>query len=184
MNRTSIAKYACLLLIPMALFAFNNSKKPPKIADAPGLIEWTGIAGWTAKGDFTRWEFKKAKVPGGDFENVQIEVVVDMNSVNTENKDLENHLRQMDYFGVKKFPLATITIDGAMKNEDGSYSAMAQFTIREITQDIAIDFTVEGEEAPYTVKGSSEIQRKDFDISGDGPKNNVPLAFEVTIPAK
>jgi len=180
MNRTSIAKYALLLLIPVALFAFNN--KQPKIGEAPGLIEWTGIAGWTAKGNFTRWEFKKAKVAKGDFEDIQIEVVVDMNSVNTDNKDLESHLRQMDYFGVKKFPLATITIDGAMKNDSGTYSAVAQFTIREITQDIPVEFTVEGEEAPYTVKGTSEINRRDFDISGDGPKNNVPLAFEVTLP--
>ncbi len=151
-----------------------------KSGDAPGIIRFVANAGWTAIGTFDKWRFDKWNLPDGDFTKVKALIVVDMASVKQEKKGLEDHLKEDDYLDVKGFPQATILIDGASKVAEGTYTTEAIMDLKGTQKEVPLSFTVEGN----TVSGTGELLRKEFNVGGKGPKNEVGIEFTFTIPAQ
>jgi len=146
----------------------------------PGTIEFIGEAGSPNTFIFRKWEFTKAEVPNGDFEKVMVEVDINTSSMQTKWKDLEKSLKKKkDYFYVKKFPSAVIKINGAKKQADGSYITQAALTLKGKTNMVPLTFTVDGNNQ---IKGKGMLNRRDFKFTGDGPKDEVPITFDVTLP--
>ena len=169
-----------LLVMAGIVLSSNAPQGKDKIGEAPGKISFTGIAGWEAHGHFENWEFADLQVPNDDFSEVQATILVSMKSVYVENNDLRKHLLKPDYFGAKKWPDATITIEGALETDDRSFSTMAIVNIKGVEQEVALEFTV-SEEKPYHVKGSGELNRRLFNIYGDGPEDGVPIEIDVVL---
>ncbi len=152
-----------------------------EIMEAPGRIEFIGEAGSPNLFVFKKWSIDKAEVPAGDMEKVQVELTIETGSLATDWKDLEKNIRKKkDYFYARKFPKATVTIDGATRQDDGSYTTDAMLTLKGITKPVTLTFTA-SEEAPYLIKGTGVVKRRKFDFTGGGPKNEVPVNFELTL---
>jgi len=150
--------------------------------DTPGTIEFIGDAGSPNKFVFRKWQFTKVELPNDNFEQISIALEINTSSLQTASKDLESNIRnKKDYFYVKKFPTATVTIDGAKKQEDGSYKTNAMLSLKDKTKPVELHFTV-SDKKPYVVKGSGVIIRQQFSFKGKGPKDEVPVNFEVTLP--
>ena len=77
---------------------------------------------------------------------------------------LEGHLKNKDFFNVKEFPLATITITNAVRGSGNSYKILANLTIKGITHPIsfAADVNVNGKNFLATAK--IKIDRTKWDI--------------------
>lgn len=80
-------------------------------------------------------------ISGGEF-------VVDMKSIKDEDiKDagsrakLEGHLKSDDFFGVEKFPLSKLVLDGSSQFTDGKAIVKGSLTIKEATH--PVEFTVQ-----------------------------------------
>lgn len=76
------------------------------------------------------------------------EFVVDMKSIKNEDvKDagsrakLEGHLKSDDFFGVEKYPLSKLVLDGSSKFTDGKAIVKGSLTIKEATH--PVEFTVQ-----------------------------------------
>jgi len=152
--------------------------------ETPGTLTFIGDAGSPNLFTFNRWSIESADVPDGDFTNVKAEIVIDAGSFSADWKDLENSIRKKkDYFYVKKFPKASVKINGATLNDDGSYSTEASVTLKGKTKKVDLHFTV-SETAPYQIVGGGVIQRRQFGFSGDGPKDEVPVNFDFTFPTE
>ena len=150
--------------------------------DTPGTIQAIGNAGSDQVFTFTKWNFTKAQLPEGKMENIQLDIEINTSSLSCKWKDLEKNVKKKkDYFYVKKFPSAIISIDGATLNEDGTYTTEAMVMLRNKEKPVTLTFTV-SEEKPYQVKGEAVIQRSEFGFTGDGPKEEVPVSFEATLP--
>lgn len=148
----------------------------------PGTIEFIGDAGSPTTFTFRKWQLTKVEIPNDDLEQIKVEVEINTSSLQTSWKDLEKSIRKKkDYFYVKKFPEAFVKIDGATRQEDGSYLTQAYLELKGISKPVELQFTV-SEQKPYTVKGKGTIQRREFDFSDDGPKDEVPIRFEVILP--
>lgn len=148
-------------------------------ANVPGTLTWEANAGWTAVGTFDQWGFQSFELPNGDFTKVKAVIEVDVNSVNTEKKGLERHMREDDYLDVKGYPSALIHLDGAVKQEDGVYLAQAKLNLKGTEKVIPLSFNVsEGNQ----VTGTAELMRKDFEVGGSGPKNSVKIIFDFKAP--
>jgi polyisoprenoid-binding protein YceI len=91
-------------------------------------------------------------ITGGEF-------VVDMNSMkNTDIKDagsrarLEGHLKSADFFGVEKYPLSKLVLNGSSQFTSGKATVKGNLTIKEATH--PIEFTVQesrsGDALTYT----------------------------------
>jgi polyisoprenoid-binding protein YceI len=102
-------------------------------------------------------------------EECHFDVSVDAASVNTNNSMRDEHLRDDNYFDVKKYPrirFQSTKILPAGKN--GAFVVTGKLTIKNTTRDISFPFSEEAGPAGYLFKGNFRINRRDFQIGGNG----------------
>jgi polyisoprenoid-binding protein YceI len=118
----------------------------------------------TVTGYFDKFD-AVAYAEGDDFKNAEVEVTVDVTSVNTKQTDRNNHLKSDDFFNAEKFPQMTFK----SKSFDGA-TLTGDLTIRDITKEVSLDVDFNGIATdPYgqTKAGfevSGEISRKEFGL--------------------
>ena len=101
-----------------------------------------------------------------DFKNADFYFSVKIDSINTNNKDRDTHLRSDDFFGVEKYPELTFK----SKSFDGA-KMIGDITIKGVTQQITLDAEYNGtavdpygqNKAGFEFEGS--LNRKDFGLS-------------------
>lgn len=107
---------------------------------------------------------------------------VNVDSINTNNKTRDEHIKDKEYFDVKKFPKATIKLVNA---DEGS--GIFDLTIKGITKQVKLNVEVLGigkNQAGGEVIGmelSGAINRKDFDISKSTPNAIISDNVNITI---
>ena len=169
---------AFILLSAFTQIGIGNS------TDTPGTLQFVGNAGQATTFTVEQWSFGKVEMKGDSVQNIYAEIEMNTSSINASWKDLvDNIKKKKDYFYVKNFPKATVIINGAKKMDDGSYETDAKLTLRGIEKPVKLTFTISAEK-PYKVIGSGTITRQDFGFTGGGPKNDVPVSFEATLPLK
>lgn len=106
---------------------------------------------------------------------------VEINSINTNNKNRDEHLLASDYFDAKKFPKAQLKLV-KMNGDKGTFA----LTIRGVTKEVSLEVEIFGvtkdERSGKEVIGLSldgKINRKDFGIASGTP--NVALGEEVKL---
>jgi len=92
----------------------------------------------TVTGRFTDFEINVSQ-KGKDFENAEIDVKIMVNSITTENKRRDNHLRSSDFFAVEEFPEITFKSKSMKKVGEGLYKLIGEFTMRGVTKTIELD---------------------------------------------
>lgn len=186
-------KYIFLLVLPFTLWMCKPQSVTSNVKEtasdiifdkaSPGTLNWSANAGWDANGTFDKWKFVSLDIPENDFTRISAKIAVQISSVNHEDKGLENHLRQNDYLGAKKFPVAMIDIAGAVYDkEEKNYTTDAKVQLKGITQTVPLKFNViKGN--PTKIKGSSTLMREDYKVGDDdGVRNEVGVSFEFDLP--
>ena len=154
--------------IALALVAFvtftATAQKSKKVDASKSTINWVGkkVTG-AHEGTITLKEgaliFKGKKLVGGNF-------TVDMTTINTTDLDgkgkanLDGHLKSDDFFGVEKFPTATLVIKSLGEKGNGVYAVTADLTIKGKTESIKFDLTV----GKNTAETSLKIDRTKYGI--------------------
>jgi polyisoprenoid-binding protein YceI len=108
----------------------------------------------------------KGKLAGGTFE-------IDMNSItNTDIKqeksqhELEDHLKNTDFFDVKKYPVATFKIVKILPGKTpNNYSIQGDFAMKGITNRIFFPAIILQEKDKITAKGELMIYRSQWGIT-------------------
>ena len=167
-------------LVTAFLFLQPDTALLDQLPPAPGTIEFIGDAGTPNVFTFENWGFTKIE-NAGDPENIRVEAVFDVRSLKCDWKELEESiLKKKDYFFVKKFPEARLSINGAVATEEGKYTTEALLTLKGISKKVKLVFTI-SEEAPYTVHAEGVIQRRIFKFTGDGPEEEVPVKVDAVL---
>ena len=78
------------------------------------------------------------------FENAEISLTVDLNSVDTDNEKRDNHLKSDDFFNTEKFPEMTFTSKKFNKVDDKNYELLGDLTIRDVTKEVKLDVVLNG----------------------------------------
>lgn len=173
-----------VLTLSLGLFFSSFISYEDGTMETPGQIEFIGDAGSPNVFVFRKWAIDEVRIPDGNMEKVQVKLTIQTGSLETQWKDLEKNIRKKkDYFYIKKFPRASVTIDGAQKMADGSYTTKALLTLKGVTKPVELSFTA-SDTAPYSIKGSGTIIRQKFKFNGGGPKDEVPVNFELTLPTE
>lgn len=149
-------------------------------AEAPGEITFIGNAGGDNLFTVNNWKFDRLENLS-EPENIGVTAVLDMTSITCDWKDLEKNLhKKKDYFYSKKFSTATIHINGAEKQEDGSYLSTATLTLKGVSRELPLQFTLSGD-GPYELSAEASVDRRKFKFTGNGPKDEVPVMVKATL---
>ncbi|MCB0464132.1 MAG: YceI family protein [Aequorivita sp.] len=119
----------------------------------------------TVTGDFEKFS-GTVETTDENFKNGNFSFSAEIDSINTNNKDRDNHLKSDDFFGANEFPKLTFT----SKSFDGE-KMVGDLTIKGVTKEIILDAEYNGTAVdPYgqTKAGfefEGQINRKDFGLT-------------------
>ncbi|UUI05247.1 YceI family protein [Oceanobacillus jeddahense] len=123
-----------------------------------------------AKGTFDNFDAQINADPE-DLSNADIQVTIDVESINTRNKDRDDHLRSADFFDAENYPKITF-IATDIKKSDNNYEVTGDLTLKGTTKPVTLDVAFEGQSkdpmSGSTVagfSGSTSINRKEFGLT-------------------
>ena len=124
-------------------------------------LEFVGVqAGAEFKGAFRKFsaavDFAPDALPSSRFE-----VQIDLNSVDSMDKDRDTTIRGSDIFDVAHFPSARYVTRSITKTAAG-YAALGALTLRGVTKDVPIDFQFTPSAAGAKLDGGAKLKRLDF----------------------
>jgi polyisoprenoid-binding protein YceI len=114
----------------------------------------------------------------------KLDVVVDMTSLDSGDKERDDTLRSADMFDVAKFAQAHFTSTQITKTATG-YDAFGKLTIRGVTRDQHVAFTFrsadeQGKPAGY-LAGKTTVKRLDFGVGQGDWKSTEWVGADVTV---
>src|SRR5690606_9082724 len=92
----------------------------------------------TVKGHFENFEVD-VESENDDFKDTQINVKVDINSINTKNSDRDGHLKSPDFFNAAEYPHLTFK----STSFDGE-TLKGELSIRDITKEVSLNVDFNG----------------------------------------
>ncbi len=110
----------------------------------------------------------KITTTGDDFSNAVVEMTADVNSVNTEIEQRDNHLRSVTFFDVANFPTMTFKSKTFIKVSDTNYKVTGDLTMHGVTKTINLDVLCRVGKNPQTQKPvagfkiTGTLKRSDF----------------------
>ena len=160
---------------PVGAGAGNYSADPQQ-----SRLEFVGVqAGAEFKGTFHKFtaavQFAPDALAGSHFD-----VQIDMNSVDSQDKDRDTTVRGADIFDVAHFPTAHYVTRSFTKTATG-YAAVGALTLRGVTKDVPINFTFTPTAAGAKLDGSAKLNRLDFGAGQGDWKNTDQVANAVKV---
>ncbi|CAM1345520.1 YceI family protein [Tenacibaculum amylolyticum] len=163
--KTILKQITGVFTIALLTFSFTTLKEVKKtINTTKSTLEWKGykVTGShngtiTIKSGFLT--FDNDKLTGGS-------VTIDMASINTTDlsgdykNNLDGHLKSDDFFGVKKFPTATLVFKKVKTSGKNAYDVKADLTIKGITKPVKFKISVYGKKATASLK----VDRTQFNV--------------------
>lgn len=164
--RKIITAFICITF----LATISNAQEKLNINITKSSLKWIGeytfyFGGHDGFINFKEGYFIKTKdlLTGGEF-------IIDMNSITNRdiktkkgNESLVMHLKDSDFFDVKKYPLAKIVITSVEYFEDKSMRIRANLTIKGITKPIRFNATPNYQDRSLTAK--FKIDRRDWNVN-------------------
>lgn len=163
--KKSIKNIAAIIIVAFVTFSFTTVKKAKKEINIENSeVTWKGykVTG-SHQGTITikngNLIFDNNKLIGGHF-------TMDMPSINVTDlegklkKDLEGHLKSNDFFGVEKFPTASLVFTKVKSDGKNAYKVTGNITIKGKTEVITFNISIYGNKATASLK----IDRTKFGV--------------------
>jgi len=147
---------------------------------APSRLEFVGVqAGAEFKATFHKFTAAIDFAPDA-LANSHFDVQIDLNSVDSMDKDRDKTMRGSDIFDVAHFPTAHYVTRSFTKTAAG-YSAVGALTMHGVTKDVPIDFQFVTSPGGAKLEGTAKLKRLDFGVGqGDWKSTEwVPDAVKV-----
>jgi polyisoprenoid-binding protein YceI len=125
--------------------------------------------------DFAR---TKIEFDPTNLDDTNIEVLLQVSSINTGNAERDKHLNNEDFFDANRFPYISFIASSAKKSANGTYTLTGNLTIKDITKVVNIPFTFSQQGDMATFKGRFSINRLDYKV---GEKYSFGISKEVKI---
>lgn len=163
-----------LLFTPLLLFAFTIIDLKPVDADdsVTFVIKNFGI---NTKGSFKGLK-GSIKWDAANLSNSSFNVSVDANTINTGIDMRDNDLRKENYFNVEKYPTINFVSTAV-----SATNVTGNITIKGITKQINIPYTVKSSGNGYLFEGKFSLNRRDFNVGGSSftLSNNLEVQLKV-----
>ena len=122
-----------------------------------------------------------------DITRSSVEITIKAESVNTDVKNRDDHLRGSDFFDVAKYPDITFKSTRVEKRGDG-YAAVGMFTMHGVSREIVLPFRINGKSnfqgaTHLGVEAAVTINRRDYGMTWNATLDTggLVVANDVTI---
>jgi polyisoprenoid-binding protein YceI len=122
------------------------------------------------RGAFNEFE-GTATIDGANPDNSSVQVTIAVDSIDTRNKQRDDHIRTNDFLDVATYPQITFT-STAIKHQDGNdFEVTGDLTVRGVTKSITFPLEFQGAASdPFGnerigFEGSVVINRKDWGVN-------------------
>ncbi|MBB3115919.1 YceI family protein [Corynebacterium bovis] len=115
--------------------------------------------------------FEGTATTGPNLEDAKIELSIDVNSIDTRNKDRDGHLLGEDFFDAEKYPKITFVSTSVTAKDDSTLSVTGDLTVKGETNPVTVEFDFGGDATdPWGnlrvgFEGKAEINRRDFGLT-------------------
>ena len=123
-----------------------------------------------------------------DITRSSVEFTARVASINTDVERRDTHLRSADYFDAERYPEMTFRSTRIERRGNEQFVATGDFTLRGVTRQITIPFTLRGAVADprgarFGIEANTTINRQDFGVawSRPAPGGGLVVANEVAI---
>ncbi|MFC4556891.1 YceI family protein [Virgibacillus kekensis] len=124
-----------------------------------------------AKGTFDKFD-AVIEADVEDLTDSKVEVTIDAASINTRNKDRDDHLRSADFFDVENHPNITFVATDISKESASQYKVTGDLTVKGTTKPVTVDVEYVGQSKdPMSgnivagFNGETKINRKEFGLT-------------------
>lgn len=139
-------------------------------------------AGAATTGAFNR--FTVALAMAADGSPARLSVVVDVGSIDTQDKDRDAALRAPDIFDAGTFPQATFVADRIEHTGGNLYAAAGKLTIRGVSREVILPFLLArfaGDPPGWKIAGNMPINRLDYGVGQGEWRSTAMVGNAVTI---
>jgi polyisoprenoid-binding protein YceI len=118
----------------------------------------------------------------------RIDIKIETPPVTTNNRDVDLLLKGPNFFDVQKFPVARFVSTSVAAKGGDRYEAQGKLTIRDVTRDTVLPFTLAISDDPVqpgrlraTARGRLNLKRLDFGVGQNEWAGTGQVANEVTV---
>lgn len=97
----------------------------------------------SVKGHFNSFNVN-VRTDGDDFKTAEIDVTIDVKSIDTGIADRNNHLKSDDFFNAEKYPEITFKGSSVRQLDEEHYSVLGYLTIRGISKPVELSVELGG----------------------------------------
>ena len=149
-------------------------------------LEFIGVqAGAEFKGSFRKFTAAVDFAPDS-LASARFDVQIDLNSLDTMDKDRDKTMRGPDIFDIAHYPTAHYVTRSFTKTAAG-YTAVGALTLRGVTKDVPIDFQFVSTAGQSKIEGTAKLKRLEFGVgqgdwkSTEWVKDEVKVAFSLVL---
>jgi polyisoprenoid-binding protein YceI len=127
----------------------------------------------TVSGFFRGFE-GSVETDGEDFDSANIEFSIDINSIDTNQSQRDEHLKSPEFFDAATYPHIKFKSTSFKKTGDDEYALKGDLTIKDVTKPVSLAVEFGGSAADFygnTKAGfeiTGKINRKEFGLTWDG----------------
>lgn len=110
----------------------------------------------------------------------RLDVQIDLNSLDTKDKDRDQIMRGRDFFDIARFPSAHYVTRRVTKSATG-YRAAGSLTLHGVTKDVPIDFQFVVTPGITRLEGTAKLNRLDFGVGQGDWRSTEWVADEVKV---
>jgi len=127
----------------------------------------------TVSGFFKSFE-GSVETEGDDFENASISFSLDVDSLDTNQSQRDEHVKSPEFFDAASHPQITFKSTSFTKKSDEEYDLVGDLTIKDITKSVQLEVEYGGSAGDFygnTKAGfeiTGKINRKDFGLTWSG----------------
>jgi polyisoprenoid-binding protein YceI len=158
-----------LLIALLAAFTLDVQSQEFKLDNKKSEISWTGKAAFNSYSLTGTLSSEAGKIIIKDNQIESLEVIINMKSLNHENKRLKSHLRGKDFFEVKKYAQATFTLDKPTAVKDGHAELSGTLKIKNSAHSEKIKAIVKIENDQVLLNFNTEIDRTKYGVKFNSP---------------
>jgi polyisoprenoid-binding protein YceI len=163
MMRRAAISFAILSLAAALAGAGAAGSVTSYTADPASRLEFVGVqAGAEFKGVFHKFTALIDFAPDA-LATAHFDVQIDLNSLDTMDKDRDKTMRGPDIFDIAHFPTAHYVTRSFTKTATG-YTAAGALTLHGVTKDVPIDFQFVPAPGQPRLEGTAKLKRLDFGV--------------------